>query len=45
MDRIAKIKANVDKNRDLILKTERYIWEHPETGRYSKAVRDAYAGQ
>ncbi len=32
MDRIAKIKANVDKNRDLILKTERYIWEHPETG-------------
>lgn len=22
----------IDKNRELILKTERYIWEHPETG-------------
>ena len=32
MDYIAAIKSFVDKNRDLILKTERYIWEHPETG-------------
>ncbi len=32
MNYIAAIKSFVDKNRDLILKTERYIWEHPETG-------------
>lgn len=32
MERIAAIKSNVDKYRDLILKTERHIWEHPETG-------------
>lgn len=32
MDHIAAIKSFVDKNRGLILKTERYVWEHPETG-------------
>ena len=32
MDRTEQLKAMVDNCRDLILKTERDIWAHPETG-------------
>lgn len=41
-----KFIAAVDKYRDLILKTERYIWKHPETGYRevgtSKYMQDAF---
>ncbi len=44
MDHIAAIKSFVDKNRELILKTERYVWEHPETG-YREWTTNAYMKQ
>ena len=41
-----KLKAAVEKNRQLILDAERYIWKHPETGykevKTSKYMADAF---
>ena len=34
----------VDKYRDMILETERFIWKHPETG-YSETVTSAYMAE
>ena len=39
-----KIKAAVDKYRNLILECERYIWAHPETG-YKEFKTNEYMKQ
>lgn len=41
MDEIQRVKAAVARHSDLILDTERFLWEHPETG-YREWTADSY---